>query len=90
MHIRFRVAIVMFPKWTRIRTVVLLALAIGLVGIMLFNVVQEQEFARCTSESRTTGELCPKVSINLPIVIIAVALATTAFLGKERRHSVLE
>ena len=87
MHIGFPVAIVVSPKWTRIRTVILLALAIGLVGITLFNVVQEEEYARCASQPRTTGELrlCSKVSLNLPVVIIAVALATTAFLGRERR-----
>ena len=82
------VAFVAGFRWTKVRVVILVALAIALVGVTLFNVVQELEYVRCRNEPLASGGVvaCSKTSFTLPIVVIAVMLAGVAFLSKEKHE----
>ncbi len=77
-------AIVSGIKWTKLRVLVIAGLAIDMGALSLLNYLSEIDYARCVSES---GSLCPvkvKVSFNVPIIIVAFAMAATAFLGREK------
>ncbi len=74
-------AIVSGIKWTKLRILVIASLAIAIGALSLLNYLSEIEYARCVSES---ASLCTKFSFTLPVIIIAFAMAATAFLGREK------